>query len=77
MSGFIEEQEEEIEVLQSIFPTEFEQLETRNKFKIHISPGGDEIHGKSRTSSSISGHKFSSYRLYDFVVIFSRGGFDH
>lgn len=45
MSGFSLDQEEEIEVLQSIFPTEFEQLETPNKFKIHISPGGDEVHG--------------------------------
>ena len=45
MSGFSLDQEEEIEVLQSIFPTEFEQLESPNKFKIHISPGGDEVHG--------------------------------
>ena len=45
MSSFSLDQEEEIEVLQSIFPTEFEQLESPNKFKIHISPGGDEIHG--------------------------------
>ena len=42
----MDEQAEEIEVLQSIFPTEFEQLETPNKFKIHVSPGGDEVHGK-------------------------------
>ena len=46
MSSFMDEQAEEIEVLQSIFPTEFEQLETPNKFKIHVSPGGDEVHGK-------------------------------
>ena len=45
MSSFVADQEEEIEVLQSIFPTEFEQLESQNKFKIHISPGCDEIHG--------------------------------
>lgn len=45
MSSFIDDQLEEIEVLQSIFPTEFEQLESPNKFKIHISPGCDEIHG--------------------------------
>lgn len=57
MSSFIEEQEEEIEVLQSIFPTEFEQLEARNKFKIHITPGGDEIHGKRRTNSPATGRK--------------------
>ena len=77
MSGYIEEQEEEIEVLQSIFPTEYEQLETRNKFKIHISPGGDEIHGKSHTNSSFNGRKLLAYRLSDFVVMFSRGGSDH
>lgn len=46
MSSFVDDQAEEIEVLQSIFPTEFEQLENQNKFKIHISPGGDEVHGK-------------------------------
>ena len=46
MSSFADEQSEEIEVLQSIFPTEFEQLETPNKFKIHISPGGDEVFGE-------------------------------
>jgi RWD domain len=45
MSSFIDDQLEEIEVLQSIFPTEFEQLESPNKFKIHISPGCDEVHG--------------------------------
>jgi hypothetical protein len=47
MSSFIDEQAEEIEVLQSIFPTEFQQLESQNKFKIHIGPGSDEVHGKS------------------------------
>ena len=46
MSSFADEQSEEIEVLQSIFPTEFVQLETPNKFKINISPGGDEVFGE-------------------------------
>jgi hypothetical protein len=46
MSCFNDDQTDEIEVLQSIFPDEYEQLETPNKFKIHINPGGDEVHGK-------------------------------
>ena len=46
MSSFADEQEEEIEVLQSIFPTEFEQLESKFKFKIHLKPGSDEVHGQ-------------------------------
>lgn len=46
MSSFFEEQSEEIEVLMSIFPTEFELIahEPLKSFKIHLAPGADEVH---------------------------------
>jgi hypothetical protein len=46
-TGLSDEQAEEIEVLNSIFPTEFEPI-SKNTFKIRISPnpGGDDNHGK-------------------------------
>ena len=43
MSNFIDEQSEEIEVLQSIFPSEFESI-SADSFKIRLSPGDDEVH---------------------------------
>ena len=71
MSSFTDDQLEEIEVLQSIFPTEFEQLESPNKFKIHISPGGDEIHGMFLIASDPAVYFFSkssSYILNIFTI---------
>ena len=70
MSGFSLDQEEEIEVLQSIFPTEFEQLDTPNKFKIHISPGGDEVHGTVACS-----HFVLLYKL--FIVLWMQTEVTH
>ena len=49
MSSFLNEQSDEIEVLMSIFPSEFELLSTNpNIFQIKILPcGNDEVnHGK-------------------------------
>jgi RWD domain len=71
MSSFVDDQLEEIEVLQSIFPTEFEQLESPNKFKIHISPGCEEIHGNYSIKSDPEVYFFpmsSSYILNIFTI---------
>jgi RWD domain len=54
MSAFLDEQAEEIEVLQSIFPTEFELKSTNpNIFQIHLAPAADEAHGKSGVATAV------------------------
>jgi hypothetical protein len=48
MSAFADEQSDEVEVLKSIFPDEFEELGAEPwHFKLHLKPNdGSEEHGK-------------------------------